>query len=215
MVFRWRHFVSLSVLVWAGILAGCNQHFAAALSEPKTSDFPIAKPPYAQGNLVIAGAAMPVEVIPKVEEPQSVTYLLQSEHGAILEREAYRFDEKAISLWQAGGELFEPAIPLLIDPIQLESLPPWSGEIMSALDGAASKDVSTKQEARAVVSITSDRLNVVGGPHDAFRVEVELQIDSGRKESPAKRQLTFWFVKRDGIVKRDFAFSSTREPVGK
>jgi len=194
---------------------GCNfkEHpfvnRTASEPEPMSSYKPDALP-YKNADLVIAGTAMPVK-FEASRKPGEVVFFLRSKHGEVLEHEAYRFDVGQFSLWRAGGELYEPVIPLLKDPVSAGSNWEWSGQMFPAVDGEPVRNSEAVRKATAKISLTSDTLNILGGSKSAMRVNVLLSIESGGNVR-AQRTLSFWFMKDHGLVKRDFAFASTRGP---
>lgn len=194
---------------------GCNfkaQPFVkhSAGESEQLASFKADSLPYKNADLVIAGTAMPV-VFEADRKPGEVVFFLRSKHGEVLEHEAYRFDVGQFSLWRAGGELYEPVIPLLKDPVSAGASWEWSGQMFPAVDGEPVRNSEAVRKATAKISLASDTLNILGGSKPAMRVNVLLSIDSGSNVR-AQRTLSFWFMKDRGLVKRDFAFASTRGP---
>lgn len=187
-------------------LLGCHAGVAAdSLASYKADTLP-----YEKGVLVVAGSQLNISVVAE-RKPAEVVFFLKSDHGVTFEHEAYRFDKSRFSLWRAGGELYDPVIPLLIDPIIAGSKWDWSGKMILAADGTPSTSPESVTPANATVSLSNDKLNLRAGAVDAMRVDVLLKMDSGGP-TKAERKLSFWFVKGQGLVKREFAASSTRIP---
>lgn len=201
-------------VVGLGVLVGAC---GFQVTSPQTGDYKLAdlsptRLPYPHGSLVIAGTTMPVDVL-REEKPGEVVFLLRSKHGAVLEHEAYRFDDEMFSLWRASGALYDPVIPLLRQPVAIGERWNWSGKMIDAIDGHPTELPSGHRPATATVETVREPLNVRGGPLDSVRVNVVLSMDSGSAQR-AERRLTFWFVPGQGMIKREFAYSSTRQPSG-
>lgn len=170
------------------------------------------KVPYEKATLTIMGTEIPVKLDVR-EENSTMVVFLRSEHGEVLEHEGYKFDPGSFSLWRAGGELCDPVIPLLQAPIRPEDSAVWSGRMVSAIDGVPSNLPSASRKATASIKTSMDKLNIKGGSTDVLRVDVVLSMDGGAPKA-AERKLSFWFKENGGLIKRDFASSSTRSEDG-
>ena len=197
--------VLAGMAVLAMLSGGCQPAVPPAA---KVSDFVPAKAPYTDAALVLSGTRLPVRL--EVEQSGSeIVFFLKSKHGEVLEHEAYTVDASRFALWRAGGELYDPVIPLLTDPLKVGSKWEWKGQMRLAVDGKPAEGPTTSTPATAAVSLVNDQLNLRSGASEALRVDVLLKMDSGTAQ-PAERKLSFWFVAGKGMVKREFAASSTR-----
>lgn len=192
--------------LFALALTGCNpQPEATPLARFKAD-----KLPYKHALLVVAGSNLKVN-LEQVRKPGEVVFNLVSQHGVIFEHEAYQFDSDRFTLWRAGGELYDPVIPLLMDPVVFGGKWSWKGKMVLAADGIPSTGPDSSTPASADVSVSRDKLNLRAGAVDSARVDVLLRVSSGGSV-PAERKLSFWFIEDQGMIKREFAASSTRVP---
>ncbi len=195
--------VSLALLVG---LAGCHRGQSGgtvASYRPDTL-------PYNEGVLVVAGSRLRIN-LSEERKPSEVVFFLKSEHGVTFEHEAYKFDSERFSLWQAGGEMYDPVIPLLVNPVRAGSKWTWKGKMTLAADGVPSTSEFGTSPATAEIATSPDKLNMRTGAVEAMRVDVMLSLESGTP-TPALRKLSFWFVNGQGMIKREFAAASTRLP---
>lgn len=174
------------------------------------ADYKADRLPYAKGLLVVAGSQLPV-TLKEIRRPGEVVFNLDSRHGETFEHEAYQFDSDRFALWRAGGEMYDPVIPLLKNPVVIGSKWAWNGRMVLAVDGVPLTGPGASTPASADVAIARDKLNLRAGPVESTRVDVILRMSSG-SDTPAERKLSFWFVAGQGMVKREFAASSTRIP---
>lgn len=150
-------------------------------------------------KIVYAGTVIPVETKRSTTNGDyTMDFWYQ---GVSLETEKYRSMPTEFDLVNAAGEDYSPPLPLLYFPMNAGDSWKWSGQMVTA---------PTSHNATAVISTREDEINVGTMAH-ALVVEVDLSIDNGTS-SPAPRQLTFWFVKGKGVVKRDFGASTSRIP---
>ncbi len=157
--------------------------------------------PGEKGVLVLGGLNAPVSIVQTIKANE-MTLDLRS-HGESLETETYAVSSDSFSLRQAGGESFDPPLPLLKFPMNVGASWTWKGNMWSGLARSAQATVLTK----------ADRVyGPAGRQDDAILSEVRLTMDSGTR-SPAERRLAFWFVKNMGVVKREIGSGSTRLPV--
>jgi hypothetical protein len=204
-----RRNAGLACIAVLSILAtGCNDHKPGQSLE----FYAPTKVPYEKATLTIMGTDIPVKVDVR-KETTSMVVFLRAEHGEVLEHEAYKFDPGSFSLWRAGGELYDPVIPLLQAPIRPNDSAIWEGKMVSAIDGVPSNLPTASRPATALIKTSEDKLNMKGSTSDVLRVDVTLSMDGGG-EKAAERKLTFWFKEGGGLVKRDFASSSTRSEDG-
>ena len=122
-------------------------------------------------------------------------------NGVMLDSEKYQIQPSSFNLVNAAGEDYVQPIPLLKFPMNVGDSWKWSGQMVTG---------PVARKADAVVTTSDDKVDM-GSPADALLVEVDLSMYSGASE-PATRRLSFWFVKGKGLVKRDFAGSTSRAP---
>lgn len=124
--------------------------------------------------------------------------------GQVFETERYTSTDQDFCVLDAGGEVYDPPIPLIKYPMRVGDEWDWTGRIMTG---------QQPHPAKAKVTTASEAMMVNGGTVPAaVRVQVELQIDSGRPNAPSKRMLTFWIAPDMGVVRRSFGDYSSREP---
>ncbi|MBL8059675.1 MAG: hypothetical protein JNK63_03040 [Chthonomonas sp.] len=174
------------------------------------AEFRADKLPYDKALLVVAGSQLEVGM-KEERKPGEVVFNLVSRHGVTFEHEAYKFDSDRFTLWRAGGELYNPVIPLLENPVSSGAKWSWKGTMILAADGTPSTGPGSSTPATADIVVSNDKLNLRAGPVDSKRVDVVLKVISGGP-NPAERKLSFWFVRGQGMIKREFAASSTRVP---
>lgn len=158
--------------------------------------------------LILAGSPIDVELVSK-KDKGLLDFHWQT-HGETLEIERYRFSEKSFELIGAAGEAYEPGIVLLRERFQPGDAWNWSGQSMMQLPGQEPR-TDTARKATASIKLVADKLNLSGAHHEALRADVLLSIQDG-SPNPVPRKLQFWFVRDRGILKREFAMASTRQP---
>lgn len=156
--------------------------------------------PYSKASLILAGTSYPVEVRRNVSG-ERITFDFLS-HGEAVDRETYVLDTHAFQIVQGAGLTYEPAIPLVLFPMSVGDQWEWKGEV---LDG------SDRQAAKASMTSETESLNLESGFYDGFKVSVSLKL--GSSEPPIEKRMSFWFVPKQGIVKREFGTTSTRGPI--
>lgn len=157
--------------------------------------------PYDRAGLILAGTVLPVQ-LKRTENQDTVSFQLVA-HGEVLEEETYTFHDGDFNIASAAGESYQPAIMLLKFPMSVGDHWDWKGKM-----GAG----EIMRDATAAVTTSGETINLPGVSGPAIKVNVRLQMESGGPQ-PAVRDLTFWFMKGKGIVKREFGASSTRQPV--
>lgn len=193
-------------LVWlvalTAALLGCGCDKGARSQGPSLRDSAVFKPdslPGEKAKLVLAGTELPVEVKRRSEGKEVVLELWA--HDEIVQQERYLSEPAAFSLLRAGGEHYDPALPLLKFPMNVGDAWEWKGQLTAG-------DIHRP----ATAKITSASAQVyVPEPETAVKVSVEITLDSGAP-TPAMRTLTFWFVEGRGVIKREFGAGSAREP---
>lgn len=162
---------------------------------------PVAKVDQAAGTLVLDGTPLPVTV--RLDRTGRQVELRVEFEDALVETERYAQGPNGIRLVQAAGETFAPHVELLRAPVVSGGRWEWEGTVQSG---------STALPAEAVLRSYSDRVFLSGGSSlEAIRVDVDLEI-GGKEREPVRRQLRFWFVPGQGLVKREFGPGSVRLP---
>ncbi len=156
--------------------------------------------PYTKADLILAGTRIPVKLSLKRNGTELHFLLWASEQQ--VEEEVYDLTPAQLALINASGEAFSPPIPLLMFPLSPGREWDWSGTMMSG---------PTKRLATGTIQTQAANLNIVGGPYETVLVKLKLSMDGGGA-TPAERELSFWFARGAGLVKREFGSSSTREP---
>ena len=155
--------------------------------------------PGEKARLVLAGTEIPVKV--KRREEGSDVVLELWAHGEIVQQERYVAGKDAFSLKVAGGEHYDPALPLVKFPMEVGATWSWSGSMTAG---------ERVHPAKGSVTTSTEQV-YAPSPESAVKVLVELELESGGPR-PAKRTLTFWIVPGHGVVKRAFGAGSAREP---
>lgn len=199
---------TLAAFLTATIVVGCAQ----TAGQGDITSLNVDSLPYKKGAIVMAGSSIGVDLALK-RDGEDILFV-PSTHGTVLdmEIERYRKTPQGVLLVIAGGESYVPPIPLLKPGFSIGQIWNWDGEVLLARSGTVDPAQSTKQKASATISLGQEQLNIPTGPFDALKINVELLIHDGTKP-PAKRALVFWIDPKRGVVKREFAYSSTRIPV--
>jgi hypothetical protein len=156
-----------------------------------------------QVDLTLAGSKFRAD-IKQSNDGDQVTIDLLSE-GQLIESEIYKSTGENFSVINAGGEQYEPPLPLIRYGMHVGEAWKWSGQLMT---GPAAR------KAAASIKTSTEGMSIDGGiVPNTIKVEVELSIDSGRVGEPSKRKLTFWIAPEMGVVKRAFGDYSLRTPV--
>lgn len=151
-------------------------------------------------ELLLAGTPVEVKVRHERSAGDELIVRLES-HGEAVERERYRSDRRGFALREAGGEAYDPPLPLLRFPMEAPDEWTWKGRI--GAEGAP------RRSADAQVAARPETANVPGGPYPAVRVDVDLRIDGDGGPDVARR-LTWWIAPGAGIVRREFGTGSSR-----
>jgi len=194
-----------ALVAYLAVVGGCQTDQRAIPQQLDTTvaDVLQLKPdvlPYAKANLILAGTLVPVEMARKVDGTK-ITFTLTA-HDEVIEEEVYELLKEKYSILDLAGETYKPALPILQFPLKPGDVWQWKGEMVA---GGIARPASAK------VTIGDDKLNLATGVYQTLKSTVELEMPSGGP-TPAKRVLAFWFVKEKGMIKRDIAASSTREP---
>ena len=157
--------------------------------------------PYEQAYIIYDG--YPVEAtVQAVNRPGEVDFSFEA-HGDVLDLELYSYDEKTFRYRGNGDETYTPPIPLLKFPLEVGDSWTWAGNF-----NWGNRD----RKAPAEISTESERLNTLAGEFGTVKVTVEIEIESGG-EKPVGYTLHFWFAPKRGLVRREFANNTTREPM--
>lgn len=157
--------------------------------------------PYSKGALILAGQTYPVDVVRETNKDRVYFTLLN--HGEVLDREVYVHNDDSFSLASGGGVTYDPPIPLLVYGSRVGGTLTWGGRVVDGPD---------RSDAKAVVTSEQASLNLAGGFFEGVGVHVDLEI--AMPQGPVGKRLSFWFVPKRGIIKREFGATSTRVPVG-
>lgn len=152
-----------------------------------------------RAELVLSDNPIPVSVETE-KTADTIAFRFQA-YGVTLEEEAYRYGPTEFALVEAAKEQYEPPLPLLRFPMTIGDTWSWTG----------SMTMFAPHPARAAVTTSRESLDEPGYTDEAIKVTVNLAIESGA-ETPAKRTLTFWFVPKKGLLKREFGKGLSRVP---
>lgn len=156
--------------------------------------------PYGKASLILAGTSYPVEVR-RSANGDKITFDLIN-HGESIDRENYILNSSGFQIAQGAGLTYEPAIPLVLFPMNVGDKWEWKGEVVAGTE---------RQAAHASMTSEAESLNLESGFYDGFKVAVSLTL--GSAEPPIEKRMSFWFVPKQGIVKREFGTTSTRGPI--
>ncbi|HXH62503.1 MAG TPA: hypothetical protein VNI20_14250 [Fimbriimonadaceae bacterium] len=158
--------------------------------------------PYKNAYLIMGGTSHETTV-ESTKTSSSVTFLMRA-HGTVLDEENYTYDSDSFNYIgnKDYGE-FKEGIPILKFPFAVGDKWDWDGTY--EIGGRSRKS-------SAVITTDSERLVTVAGDFNTVRVTVDLEIESGGSNA-VKQTLKFWFAPDYGMVKREFEYSGTREPM--
>jgi hypothetical protein len=158
--------------------------------------------PYKSGELVMHSHAIPVEVLTRKNGDLVEFSLVNSE--VPIETETYKLKDQQFSLVAFGNDRFVPELPILRFPLQNADEWTWEGTF-----GPAENPV----KATGKILADFEPLNIEGASsEDAVNVKVVLKYRTeGGASEKAERKILFWFT-RDGFVKRQLHYGSTRQP---
>lgn len=156
--------------------------------------------PYAKASLILAGTKYPVEVL-RTANKEHISFEFAKD-GETIDREVYVLNGDGFQVSQCAGLSYQPPIPLVLFPMNVGDRWEWSGEVLAG---------SERQSATASMRSQSESLNLESGFYDGFKVEVDLKF--GQPGPPLDKRMAFWFVPKQGIVKREFGSTSTRGPL--
>ena len=150
--------------------------------------------------MTLAGTSIPVQLETAFKNDLLTIAAIADDKP--VDSELYRINPTGVHLLQIAGDQFNPELPLFSTPGIIGESATWEGMVAAA---------GSSDRADATISSGREDLNVTGGPFASIRVEVDLRISSDQG-TPRERQLVFWLVDGQGIVKRDIVGISTREP---
>ena len=153
--------------------------------------------PYDQAYLIYGGTPVQASV-QVVNRPGEVEFSFEA-HGEILDRELYSYDETTFRYRGSGDETYTPGIPLLRFPLEVGDSWTWAGTFTWG---------DRDRRATANISTASERLNTLAGEFGTVAVTVVVEVESGNPY-----ELLFWFAPERGLVRREFANNTTREPM--
>jgi hypothetical protein len=188
---------SLAVL---GCLSGSGQGTSASQHFAKIGDMQPFVEPYAHAY-ILTGSPVETEVKAAKSAGQiRFDFLL---YGSAIDEEIYSYDDTSFRYVGSRLEEFDPGIPLFKFPFTVGDKWEWSGVYRTG---------GIERKSTATIATVAERLATVGGEFSTVRVNVELSLESGAQEK-AERKLTFWCAPKRGIVRREFQFGTTREPM--
>jgi len=202
------YFVVIGTVV--GVLIGC---YRPPVSKPLVQEKPKAAKvyatsdlivpdglPYSTARLILAGKSLPVEMS-RVKKGDSVDFNLVCKKE-VLEVEHFQSDDKSFRFAGLSDEAFVPPIPLVRYPFTVGETWDWAG--------TAGLGPNTKQATAGLLS-SEETINLSGGVNECVLVTANLVVETPGGTN-SKRTLKFWIQPMKGVVKREFGFSSTREP---
>jgi len=197
--------LGLTAFVLAALLAHGCQH-ANRSNGPPINAYRDIKPDsltQKRCSLELAGSKYQAEIRQTKQGDQVQIDLMAL--GQVIESERYESNDTTFSVVDAGGERYDPPIPLLKYPMNVGDEWDWSGNIVTGPE---------PHKTKAKIATTNEDMTINGGTvHNVVRVEVLLSIESGRPSEPSTRKLKFWIAPDMGVVKRSFGDYSTRGPL--
>ncbi len=144
----------------------------------------------------------PVAVEMKREVEDSTVKFMLLAHDQVVETETYMSSVGEFALVSIDEE-FVPPLPLLKFPMTIGEGWTWKGELVVG---------GRRHAAEAEIKPSTEQLYLTkAGGLNTVKVEVHLQIDT-KTATPAKRPITYWFVKGKGIVQREIGKATSRAP---
>ena len=156
--------------------------------------------PYKSARLILAGTSLPVEMN-RVQKGNDVSFRLVT-RNEVLETERFQSDATGFRFAGLSDEHFVPPIPLVRYPFIVGESWQWSG--VAGLG-------PNEKAATANLRSDSETINLAGGVHGCIVVVADLVVHTSTG-TDSKRTLKFWIEPQKGLIKREFGFSSTREP---
>ncbi|MCH8979360.1 MAG: hypothetical protein IH945_08985 [Armatimonadetes bacterium] len=183
-----------------GCLKGADQGQDPARFS-KSEDMRAYALPYDQAYIIYGGTPVQASV-QAVNRPGEVDFSFEA-HDEVLDMELYSYDDKTFRYRGSSTETYTPGILLLRFPLEVGDSWTWAGTFRWG---------DRERPAKAKISTASERLNTLAGEFGTVAVTVEVEVETGGKE-PATYELLFWFAPERGLVRREFAHGTTREPM--
>lgn len=117
----------------------------------------------------------------------------------IIDREQYELGPSALSVREAGDEVYDPPIDIIRVPMYTGDTWKWDGSLVTP---------SSKIPCTAEVTTEDSQLPYQGKSVPAVLATVELRIMT---KTPRSRTMKFWITKDYGLLKREFG-TSIRQP---
>lgn len=164
---------------------------------------PDGAPPAQEHLLYGTPPLIPIQVKTSKKGPDLTIDLLA--HGELFDSERYQSTDATFAVAQAAGEDYVPPIPILQFPLNVGGAAwTWSGTLSSDRDPHPSV---------ARISTSFDKILLGQNPVWAVKAEVNIVIDVHTPDRSAERRLTFWFMKGNGLIQREFGSGSVRKPI--
>lgn len=167
----------------------------------KSDDMRAYAVPYDQAYIIYGGTPVQASV-QVVNRPGEVDFSFEA-HDEVLDMELYSYDDKTFRYRGSSTESYSPGIPLLRFPFDVGDSWTWAGTF-----NWGDRD----RPATARISTASEKLNTLAGQFGTVAVTVVVEVESG-SSGPVNYELLFWFAPERGLVKREFAHGTTREPM--
>jgi hypothetical protein len=161
--------------------------------------------PYQTGVLIMGGTPYAIKLdLKKETKDGDFSFLVNlNKEGTKVEEERYHIDDATFQYRGSEHETFDPPLTLINFPLKDSATSDWDGE----LDWGG-----MKFKASAKISTKADPLNLQSGKiDDAIMILVALDIKEPGG-NVATKELKFWVAPDRGLVRRDFAATSSREP---
>ena len=158
-------------------------------------------------NLILGGRLIEVH-LQEIRNDSSVIFAWltppsgSGQEGVEIEREKYGFSNTGFSLLAGPAESFESGIPLIKFPFTIGDSYDWEGVQYLG---------KNKRTAKAKVTTSAEQVNLETGNFETVLVTIDLTVETGTPGG-SQSQFKFWIKPGEGVVKREFGFSSTREP---
>ncbi len=152
--------------------------------------------------LDLAGVRLNCKIELVAENQNRVIKLISN--GVVVEEESYSLTTDGLSITKIGpgeGEKFSPSLPILKFPSSVGEVVKWNGKILIG---------PREIEAEAEIKTRTETTRIASGQASAIVSEINLKLKDG-SPVPAGRRLTFWIIKGEGPIKRDFG-NQIREP---
>ena len=162
--------------------------------------------PYASGLLVMGGTELAVKVEKKqVSEREFKLISSLAQSGTKLEEETYLLDKTTFQYVGTNVESFDPPLTIANLPFTVPSNWEWTGKYVWDQQNGPMK-------AKATITAEPSPLNLPGGQFDdAILSLVKLTIEEPNGNT-ADLELKFWLAPGRGVIQREIAASSTRQP---